>query len=458
MLLSPHGILEAMPATRNLLKWILDSIADRTMSFRGGLSHGSIKRLCRELIAETSEASGTAIARAVAERYADLSPEEQLKFFQGLLEPEWLADPEEVLRLATQYHSERSAAHLTKLFRAVEPKRQELFRRINMGPHGTETIVKMRRDLLAMMPDHAGLEPLNADLMHLLGSWFNRGFLELRRIDWRTPALVLEKLIHYEAVHEIHGWEDLRRRLQDDRRCFAFFHPALPDEPLIFVQVALTAGMPAAIQPLLDIKTAPADPSAADTATFYSISNCLDGLRNISFGAFLLKQVIHELEVDHLKVRNFVTLSPIPGFRSWLGKEKPGMAAPVNPAAMSPAQRESLLASCARYLTTALPSGRAADPVAHFHLSNGASIERINWMGDNSPKGMRQSFGLMVNYSYKPARIERNHEHYVKEHEFAMSDAVSGLLREKAAKAAVTAKAPAPVKTEALPAKVGRMQ
>lgn len=452
MLLSGQAILETMPATRNLLKWILDSIADRTMSFRAGLSHAPIKRLCRELIAETSEASGTAIARAVAERYAELSAEEQLKFFQSLLEPEWLADPKEVLRLATEYHAQPSAAQLTKLFRVVEPKRQELFRRINMGPHGTETIVKMRRDLLALMPDHAGLEPLNADLMHLLASWFNRGFLELRRIDWRTPALVLEKLIQYEAVHEIHGWTDLRRRLQDDRRCFAFFHPALPDEPLIFVQVALTSGMAGAIQPLLDVKAAPADLHSVDTAVFYSISNCLDGLRNISFGAFLLKQVIHELETqelesDGLKVRNFVTLSPIPGFHAWLAKEKPGMAGSVNPASMSPAQRESLTALCARYLTTALPSGRAADPVAHFHLSNGASIERINWMGDSSPKGLRQSFGLMVNYSYKPARIERNHEHYVKDRQFAMSDAVSLLLREKPARAPVAVKAEA-VRTE----------
>ncbi len=444
-MLTAHGILEAMPATRNLLRWIRDSIADRAMSFRSGLSHASIKRLCRDLVAETSEASGTAIARAVAERYAELMPEARVKFFESLLEPEWLADPEEVLRLATQYHSQPSAAQLTKLFRVAEPKRQELFRRINMGPHGTETIVNLRRDLLTLLPEHPGLEPLNADLMHLLASWFNRGFLELRRIDWRTPALVLEKLIHYEAVHEIHGWTDLRRRLQDDRRCFAFFHPALPDEPLIFVQIALTGGIPGAIQPLLDVDAEQVGLTSVDTATFYSISNCLDGLRNISFGAFLLKQVIHELETeaDGLKLRNFVTLSPIPGFRAWLAKEKPGVAAAVNPAAMTPAQRESLTTWCARYLTTALPSGRAADPVAHFHLSNGASIERINWMGDTSPKGLRQSFGLMVNYSYKLARIERNHEQYVKHGQFATSDGVSLLLREK------PAKGPVPVKQDA---------
>jgi malonyl-CoA decarboxylase len=420
-----------MATTRNLLRWILDSIADRGLSFRGNLSYAPIKRLCQDLVSEPGEASGTAIAREIAERYTALANGDRLKFFESLLEPNWLADPEQVLRSATQYSSQPTAAHLSKLFRLAEPKRQELFRRINMGPRGTETIVNMRRDLLALLPENPGLEPINADLIHLLSSWFNRGFLEMRRIDWRTPAIVLEKLIHYEAVHEIQGWPDLRRRLQDDRRCFAFFHPALPEEPLIFVQVALTRGLPAGIQPLLDITAEPAELSTVDTAAFYSISNCLDGLRNISFGAFLLKQVIHELETEELRLKNFVTLSPIPGFRAWLQKREPSIA---GGASLAISQPEPLLRACARYLTATLPSGRAADPVTHFHLSNGASIERINWMSDKSQKGMRQSFGLMVNYSYKPARIERNHEQYVKQGRFAMSDEVAWLLKEKTPK------------------------
>lgn len=418
-----------MATTRNLLRWILDSIADRGLSFRGNLSYAPIKKLCQDLVAEPGEASGTAIAREIADRYTALGNGDRLKFFESLLEANWLADPEQVLRSATEYSSQPTAAHLSKLFRLAEPKRQELFRRINMGPRGTETIVNMRRDLLVLLPENPGLEPINADLIHLLSSWFNRGFLELRRIDWRTPAIVLEKLIHYEAVHEIQGWPDLRRRLQDDRRCFAFFHPALPEEPLIFVQVALTRGLPSAIQPLLDITADPANLASVDTAAFYSISNCLDGLRNISFGAFLLKQVIHELDSEELKLKNFVTLSPIPGFRAWLQKKEPAIA---GGATMAVSQPEPLMRACVRYLTAVLPSGRAADPVTHFHLSNGASIERINWMGDKSQKGMRQSFGLMVNYAYKPARIERNHEQYVKHGSFAMSDEVAWLLKEKA--------------------------
>lgn len=422
-----------MANTRTLVRWILDSIADAGSSFRSGLSRAPLGTLCRDLVSERGEASGTAIAREIALRYGGLNEAQRLKFFETLLGPDWLADPAEVLRLANAYASSPGPAQLSKLFRVAEPKRQELFRRINMGPRGTETIVNMRRDLLALLPDHAALEPVNVDLMHLLASWFNRGFLELRRIDWRTPAIVLEKLIQYEAVHQIDGWPDLRRRLQDDRRCFAFFHPALPEEPLIFVQVALTHGAPDAIQPLLEVDSAQTDLNGVNTAAFYSISNCLDGLRNISFGAFLLKQVIHELETDVLRLRNFVTLSPIPGFRAWLNKEQPSMTAG---AALPVSQGVELIRWCARYLTSTLPSGRAIDPVAHFHLSNGASIDRINWMGDTSQKGMRQSFGLMVNYSYKPSRIERNHEQYVKESHFAMSDQVAALLKEKAAKKA----------------------
>ena len=227
-----------------------------------------------------------------------------------------------VLELAQKYHAAPGPSELSRLFAAAEPRRQELFRRINLSPRGTETIVNMRQDLLGLLPQHPQLEPINADLVHLLGSWFNRGFLELRRIDWRTPALILEKLIAHETVHEIHGWTDLRRRLASDRRCFAFFHPALPDEPLIFVEVALTQGIATAIQPLIDVDAAPRDIAKADTAVFYSINNCLDGLRNISFGAFLIKQVVQELQAEGLRLKHYVTLSPIPRFREWLTERK----------------------------------------------------------------------------------------------------------------------------------------
>ncbi len=434
-----------MSTTTNLVRWFVNSIADRGRSFLNHPSRSSLERLCADLVSERGEASGMAIAMEVTSRYAGFSDGEKLNFFKQLLGSEWLADPKEILRLAQAYHDHPGPVELANLFPVAEPRRQELFRRINMSPHGTEAIVGMRHDLLRLLPKNPDLEAINTDLLHLLSSWFNRGFLELRRIDWRTPALVLEKLITYEAVHEIQGWPDLRRRLERDRRCFAFFHAALPDEPLIFVEVALTEGMASAIQPLIDLSRKPDEVSKADTAVFYSISNCLEGLRNISFGAFLIKQVVHELQTELPSLKNFVTLSPIPRFREWLGSQKLNLQKPlldglpdlgsVAKAAVSTAggkprtlPNEALLRACAQYLTTRRKDGRAFDPVAAFHLSNGASIERLNWMGDVSDKGLRQSHGLMVNYAYRPARIERNHEQYAKLGKFAMSDEVSALL------------------------------
>ena len=427
-----------MSATGDLLRRMLHSVADAGTSIRGSFAEASLRKLCRELVSERGEASGTAIAREIAERYLALPEGGRTIFFEQLLSPQWLADPEEVLRLATAYHAHPGPGELSKLFRTAEPKRQELFRRINTGPHGMEAIVRMRQDLLALMPENPSLEPINADLVHLLSSWFNRGFLELRRIDWRTPPVILEKLMQHEAVHPIEGWDDLRRRLQADRRCFAFFHPALPDEPLIFVQVALTRGVPGSIQPLLSIDAPLADLSAVNTATFYSISNCQDGLRNISFGAFLLKQVIHELEQEELGVRRLVTLSPIPGFHSWLAKQAPSLVEN----GIGKGDQRILTLWCARYLTATTASRRAIDPVAHFHLSNGASIEQIHWMADTSTKGIGQSLGFMVNYRYRPLRIERNHELYAKQGMIAVSSSVQALLDEKLPKSAV------PVKTD----------
>lgn len=410
-----------MAESTNLVRRLLHSIADHGRSFLDNLARTPIEKLCRDLVSERGEASGTAIALEITDRYRRLNASDRLRFFESLLGSDWLADPDEVLRLAQAYHSHPGAAELSRLFPAAEPRRQELFRRINTGPHGTEAIVGMRKDLLALSPEHRNLEPINSDLIHLLSSWFNRGFLELRRIDWRTPALVLEKLITHEAVHEIRGWPDLRRRLERDRRCFAFFHPALPDEPLIFVEVALTRGMAPSIQPLLDLASMPDEPAQADTAVFYSINNCLEGLRNISFGAFLIRQVVHKLQSEAPQVKHFVTLSPIPGFRDWLTAQNH----PAPDAADLPEKaRMDLLRKCAVYLTSRRADGRALDPVAAFHLSNGASIERINWMGDASENGIRQSFGLLVNYAYRPASIERNHEQYAKRGRLAMSSEV----------------------------------
>jgi malonyl-CoA decarboxylase len=419
-----------MSAARSLWERILQSVADAGLTLRENLAAAPIHKLCRELVSVRGEASGSAISREIARRYSALSSEGRVRFFASLLGAEWLADRDEILRLARAYHSDPTADELGKLHRASEPRCLELFRRLNAGPRGTETILRMRRDLLEVLPAHPELEPLNAALLQLLCAWFNAGFLELRRIDWRTPPVILEKLMQYEAVHPILGWPDMRRRLQRDRRCFAFFHHALADEPLIFVQVALTIGVPGAVQPLLDVSKEPLDPALADTAVFFSISNCQEGLRNVAFGAFLLKQVIHELRQERLHVKRFVTLSPVPGFRRWLTKQSPELAA-IDPTAALPAEKQALLVACARYLTSTGPGGRALDPVTHFHLSNGASIGRINWMGDASAKGLDQSLGLMVNYFYRMHRIERNHERYVNESYVTISSRVRSLLAEE---------------------------
>jgi malonyl-CoA decarboxylase len=431
----------------NLTRRALNSIADRGRTLLASVSCAPIEQLCHDLVTERGEASGTAIAREITDRYRELTGAQRLRFFEGLLRRTSLADPVLILTLAQKYHATPGSAELSRLFSAAEPRRQELFRRINFSPRGTETIVNMRRDLLALLGEHPCLEPIDKDLVHLLTSWFNRGFLELRRIDWRTSALILEKLIAHEAVHEIHGWPDLRRRLENDRRCFAFFHPALPDEPLIFVEVALTHGIAAAIQPLIDVQIEPVKTASADTAVFYSINNCLDGLRNIPFGAFLIKQVVEELEAEGLRLKNFVTLSPIPRFREWLEQQPalPGLeglrslSGPVVPKmlaelAVTDPLRDALRRACALYLTTLRQNGRAMDPVAAFHLCNGASVERINWMGDVSEKGLKQSYGLMANYAYRPQRIERNHEQYVKQGRVAVSDEVRKLLEEPKSK------------------------
>jgi malonyl-CoA decarboxylase len=341
---------------------------------------------------------------------------------------------------------------------------------MNMAAGGTAMLVQMRREVQAHVRDDASLRPLDQDLLHLFSSWFNRGFLELRRIDWETPASVLEKLITYEAVHEIDGWQDLRRRLLPDRRCFAFFHQALPGEPLIFVEVALTTGLADAVQPLL---APPADgvgrPSKdADSAIFYSISNCQEGLRGVSFGNFLIKQVVEELQAELPRLKHFATLSPVPGFRAWLDQQLDSGTSPftdeelaaLNAGAGLPAKeafaaaiagewwtdtararplRVPLLRLAATYLTRSAAGGAKIDPVARFHLGNGARLEHIRWLGNTARRGMRESLGIMVNYLYDPGSIEANHEAFVNTGLVARSAGVAGLLAPKKTKAAARA-------------------
>jgi malonyl-CoA decarboxylase len=264
------------------------------------------------------------------------------------------------------------------------------------------------------------LEAVDHDITHLLGSWFNRGFLELRRIDWSTPASILEKLIEYEEVHEIRGFPDLKRRLERDRRCFAFFHPALPGEPLIFVEVAFVNELPSAVGPILALDGVVGEPRQARCAVFYSITSCQEGLKGISFGNFLIKQVAEDLHAELPNLKTFATLSPVPGLRRW-AQQRLGDRVPTG--------RAELESLAAWYLTREWREGHVLDPVARFHLGNGARLERINFAADPSPKGEAQSFGFMVNYVYDLSTVERNHEEYVNGHRAVCSAAVDKLAR-----------------------------
>lgn len=397
--------------------------------------------LCHALLSERGDVSGARLAREALAAYQRLE-DPALAVFFDLLVKEFSPDPQAVARAADVYRQDASQANLIRLQRVVEPRRQELFRRLNMVPGGTAVLLEMRRRILRQLVERPDWIGVDSDLAHLFNSWFNRGFLVLQRIDWRTSAMVLEKLIKYEAVHEIQGWPDLRRRLQADRRCYAFFHPVLPDEPVIFIEVALTRGISTRVQPLLDLDSEVADPASADSAIFYSITNCQEGLRGVSFGNLLIKQVAEELGRELPRLKTFATLSPIPGFRRWLTEKSvecppltPLLAAIPSSGRFEDATAESetqkqLIRLCAHYLLYAKQGRDPLDPVARFHLGNGARLERLNWMGDTSPSGMGRSAGLMVNYVYRLDEVERNHEAYAKDGRIIASRRFEVLARE----------------------------
>jgi malonyl-CoA decarboxylase len=400
---------------------------------------------CRALLSERGEAAGTALARQALDACLALEGDEREALFDALTR-DFSPEPQRVGKAADAYRREPGPGTLIRLQETAEPPRQELFRRLNMAPGGTAAVVELRRRLLRGLRAHPEWAALDFDLLHLLRSWFNRGFLVLERIDWRTSAMVLEKLIAYEAVHEIKGWPDLHRRLETDRRCFAFFHPALPDEPLIFIEVALAPSMASRVQPLLDVDAPVGDPDEARCAVFYSITNCQEGLRGISFGNFLIKQVAVELlrELPHL--RNFATLSPLPGFRQWAERQHvEGIEALAQPGWQQAKKSDPLPALlvqlCAYYLLHAKQGDQPLDPVARFHLGNGARLQRINWLGDTSENGIARSAGLMVNYVYRLDEVERNHELFVNENRVIASREVEHLARESPLSAAAAAKA-----------------
>ena len=427
-------------------------LIDKMMRLVGRPNAPDLAELAEALLSERGEASGVALAGELLAAYGSHHMEARVDFLLKLAS-RFDADRARLERAIDRYRNDPSTANGVALHTAAEPRRQELIRRLNLAPGGTERLVRMREDVLEASVVHPELETVDADFQHLFSSWFNRGFLELKRIDWNTPAVVLERIIRYEAVHEITSWDDLRRRIDpEDRRCFAFFHPALAGEPLIFVEVALAREIPAAIAPLLAAERRAIAAQRATTAVFYSISNCQEGLRGVPLGNFLIKQVVDELKRELPDLRSFVTLSPVPGFVGWLRRARTDATltwlsdddrrtlAEIDDsgwqetAVKTRALRPLLTASLAEYLLRARGrGGRPVDPVARFHLNNGARLERLNWLGDVSAKGLAQGAGFMVNYLYDVGQIERNHEAFAREGRVIAARAVQKALRSQAA-------------------------
>jgi malonyl-CoA decarboxylase len=409
--------------------------------------------LCHQLLSHRGEASQTVLAGQILQQYKLMDSTQQLAFFQMLARD--FGPDNAVMQAALEgYQHAATPAAAAALSAALEPPRQELFRRINTGPAGTEGLVRWRADLLRLVRTNPELAVVDADLKHLFRSWFNRGFLRMERIGWNTPAITLEKLIAYESVHEINGWPELRRRLEADRRCFGFFHPALSEGPVIFVQVALTRGLARDLAPLIDITAPVLSPDQGNTAIFYSINNCLDGLRGIPFGNFLIKQVVDELGSELPRIRCYSTLSPMPLLARALQSETAGFTRDrltrllyefradltrvahhtdvvdaffsllENPLDHQVALSKPLHRVGLAYLTQCRAEDRPYDPVANFHFSNGARLESINPFANVRPYGLRDSFGVMVNYRYVPNELEENHERFVRTGELSVSGAL----------------------------------
>lgn len=410
----------------SLLADLLSTAFERNRARRQGrrMAGRPLSELTEALIAASDEVSGFAIAGEILDRYSELGDTEQMAFFQHLARVLNL-DPSRVRQALDTYETEPSRESYRAFMSAAEPPRQELIRRLNMVPGATPILVRMRADLLTMGREVDALMALDLDFRHLFASWFNRGFLVLRPINWESPAHILEKIIAYEAVHAIDSWSALRRRLEpDDRRCFAFFHPAMPDEPLIFVEIALTKGIPNSVQTLLSENDETLAATEANTAVFYSISNCQVGLAGISFGNSLIKQVAADLSQELPNLKTFVTLSPIPGLTNWLTDQG------IN---FDRTDADSMKRLAAHYLADAKrQDGKPVDPVARFHLGNGAILHAVHGAADTSEKGMEQSGGAMVNYLYDLSRVSENHERFASAGEIAMAGPVRSLAAQAA--------------------------
>ena len=400
----------------------------------------SILQLCDDLISFKGVASGIAIAREISEIYNVFDTDQKLSFFKEV-NKKFSPNPDEVEKKINTYIHEKSKKNLNSLGSSIEGQRQELIRRLNMAPNGTPFLVSMREDLLKFLPNNSDLKDLDEDIRHLFRSWFNPGFLRLERITWDTKAAVLEKVMKYEKVHKITDMNDLKRRLQqEDRRFFAYFHPVLEDEPLIFLEVAFTKDIGSSIQEIIKPKTD--DKTDYDTATFYSISNCQEGLMRVTLGNFLIKRAVFEIMEENPKIKNFGTLSPIPGFADWyrsLNQEKlqdilKGYDIKKLEFLNSPnlkigdpkmiEEKEALKKLVAHYLINEKINNKPLNPVSRFHLGNGASIHNILINGNTSDYGYKESFGIMVNYGYQLNKLEKIHEDYITKGIISYSDKI----------------------------------
>jgi|TARA_B100001063_G_scaffold127025_1_gene118700 malonyl-CoA decarboxylase len=385
-----------------------------------GVLHKDINKALESVMISSGEVSSLVYAEHLLTLIEQLNDNDLVIFLKELAE-NYDIDPSVLSEASKEYAANKTQANLEKVATASEPGWVELFRRLNTTPNGTVRLVRLRETIRGLVKDNPEIAFFNSSLLSLFKSWFNPSFLVLEKIDWSTPANILEKIIEYEAVHEINSWDDLRARLApEDRRCFAFFHPLIPDEPLIFVEVALCDKMPESINEVIKIDREITEYKDINTAVFYSISNCQDGLAGISFGNFLIKKVAHKLKQELDDLSKFVTLSPMPSFVKWLEKKS----------IYEDMDEDGLMTQAILYLTESEREDNSPnDPVAKFHLGNGAILEKINLNADLSEKGIMQSKGLMVNYLYNLELLEKNHELFFKTKNVQQSDGIKSLKK-----------------------------
>ena len=385
-----------------------------------GVLHKDINKALESVMTSSGEVSSLVYAEHLLTLIEQLNNNDLVSFLKKLSE-NYDIDPLALSKVSKEYSANKTQANLEKISKASEPQWVELFRRLNTTPNGTVRLVRLRENIRSLVKNNPDIAFFNSSLLSLFKSWFNPSFLVLEKIDWSTPANILEKIIEYEAVHEINSWDDLRARLApEDRRCFAFFHPLIPDEPLIFVEVALCNKMPESINEIIKIDREITEYKDIKTAVFYSISNCQDGLAGISFGNFLIKKVAHKLKQELDDLNKFVTLSPVPGFVKWLEKKS----------LQDNLDDDSLMTQAILYLTESEREDNTPnDPVAKFHLGNGAILEKINLNADLSTKGVAQSKGMMVNYLYNLELLEKNHELFFKTKNVQQSDGIKSLKK-----------------------------